>query len=67
MAIGCGLALAALVLFPAIGVSWGTTLFLIVLFFCPLMHLFGMHGDHGGHAREETDNRTPTSKTDRHH
>jgi hypothetical protein len=46
MAIGCGLPLVALVVLPAMGVAWGTTLFFIVLLLCPLMHLFGMHGSH---------------------
>jgi hypothetical protein len=46
MVIGCSLPLVALVLLPFIGVSWGTTLLVAVLFLCPLMHLFGMHGGH---------------------
>jgi hypothetical protein len=67
MAIGCGLPLVALVLLPLIGVSWGTTLFVIVLFVCPLMHLLGMHGGHGGTGPGQTDDRAPPSRAGRHH
>ena len=59
MAIGCGLPLVALVLFPVMGVSWGTTLFVAVLFLCPLMHLLGMHG---GHHRTEPEEDSGASK-----
>ncbi|MFQ5846904.1 MAG: DUF2933 domain-containing protein [Candidatus Methylomirabilales bacterium] len=46
MIIGCGLPLAAVLLLPLLGVSWGTALLFLVLLACPLMHLFGMHGGH---------------------
>ena len=67
VAIGCGLPLVALVLLLFTGVSWGTTLFLVVLFLCPLMHLLGMHGDNGGHGEGQTDDRVATSEVGRHH
>lgn len=58
MIVGCTLPLAAVLLLPMFGVSWGTApLFLLVLA-CPLMHLVGMHGGHhqsgtGDESRKE--------------
>lgn len=48
MLLGCGLALLAVFLLPAIGASNGVTLavFFILMIAC---HLFMGHGGHGGH------------------
>lgn len=52
MVIGCGLPLAAVLLLPLFGVSWGTALLFLAVLACPLMHLLGMHG---GHHRPQGD------------
>lgn len=46
MIVGCTLPLAAVLLLPMFGLSWGTSLLFLLVLACPLMHLFGMHGGH---------------------
>jgi len=57
MIIGCSLPFVAVLLLSLLGVSWGTALVFLLVLACPLMHLFGMHGDHG-HPRHEEEPRS---------